>query len=99
MPKLKVKVLCSVTSTAFSSTAVAKEAAPSTRAAPTTEPRLRRIPPVCPVYPIEYDTSEVLPILRDLFSRLPETRCLEAWELQSLLFSLGYTSGLVHEGE
>ena len=54
---------------------------------------------MCPVYPIEYDTSEVLPILRDLFSRLPEMRCLEVWEMQSLLFSLGYTSGLVNEGE
>ena len=54
---------------------------------------------MCPAYPIEDDSSEVLPILRELFSRLPETRCLEAWELQSLLFSLGYANGLLNEGD
>jgi hypothetical protein len=36
-------------------------------------------------------------MLRELFSRRPETRCLEAWELQSLLFLLGYTDGLAPE--
>jgi hypothetical protein len=97
MPKLKVKLLCSVTSTAFSSTAEAKEAASSTRAAPTTDRRIRRVPPMCPVYPIEDDSSEVLPMLRELFSRRPETRCLEAWELQHVLYTLNYTDGLADE--
>jgi hypothetical protein len=52
---------------------------------------------MCQVYPIEDDSREVLPMLRELFSRRPETQCLEAWELQSLLFLLGYTDGLAPE--
>jgi hypothetical protein len=43
--------------------------------------------------------SELMPMLRDLFSRRPECRCLEAWELQTLLWSLGYTDDLADEGE
>jgi len=54
---------------------------------------------MCPVYPIEDDSREVLPMVRELFSRRPEARCLEAWELQSLLFSLGYANGLLNEGD
>jgi hypothetical protein len=54
---------------------------------------------MCPVYPIDDDSREVLPMVRELFSRRPEARCLEAWELQSLLFSLGYTNGLLNEGD
>jgi hypothetical protein len=54
---------------------------------------------MCPVYPIEADSREILPMLRELFSRRPEARCLEPWELQSLLFSLRYTNGLLNEGE
>lgn len=54
---------------------------------------------MCPVYPIEADLCEVLPMLRELFSRRPETRCLQPWELQSLLFSLRYANGLVNEGD
>jgi hypothetical protein len=54
---------------------------------------------MCPVYPIEDDSREVLSLLRELFCRRPEARCLEAWQLQSLLFLLGYTSGLVNEGD
>jgi hypothetical protein len=54
---------------------------------------------MCPVYPIEADSCEVLPMLRELFSRRPETRCLQPWELQSLLFSLRYANGLVNEGD
>ena len=34
--------------------------------------------------------SALLPALRDLYSR-PETYHLEPWELQHVLFSLGYT--------
>jgi hypothetical protein len=43
--------------------------------------------------------SNPLASVRELYSRLPETRCLEAWELQHVLFSLGYTDGLADEGE
>jgi hypothetical protein len=52
-----------------------------------------------PVYPIEADSREILPMLRELFSRRPEAQCLEAWELQSLLFSLRYANGLLNEGD
>jgi hypothetical protein len=31
---------------------------------------------------------------REIYSRLPETRYLEPWELQHVLYSLNYTSGL-----
>jgi hypothetical protein len=41
----------------------------------------------------------MLAAVRELYSRRPETRCLEAWELQSLLFLLGYTNGLAPEAE
>ena len=54
---------------------------------------------MCPVYPIEDDSREILPMLRELFSRQPEARYLEAWELQSLLFSLRYTDGLLNEND
>ena len=30
---------------------------------------------------------------------MPETRHLESWELQHVLFSLGYTDGLADEAE
>jgi hypothetical protein len=42
---------------------------------------------------------DLLSLVRELYSRLPETRFREAWELQHLLFSLGYSDGLVPEGE
>ena len=42
---------------------------------------------------------DLLALVRDLFSRHPEARFREAWELQHLLFSLGYTTGLVPEAE
>ena len=32
---------------------------------------------MCPVYPIEDDSREILPMLRELFSRWPEARYLE----------------------
>jgi hypothetical protein len=41
----------------------------------------------------------LLAAVRELFSRLPETRCLEPWELQHVLYSLGYTDDLAHEAE
>jgi len=41
----------------------------------------------------------LLALVRELYSRRPETRSREAWELQHLLFSLGYCDGLVAEAE
>jgi hypothetical protein len=43
--------------------------------------------------------AELLPALRDLNSRLPETYDLEPWELQHVLFSLSYTDDLAVEAE
>jgi hypothetical protein len=42
---------------------------------------------------------DLLALVRDLFSRHPEARFREAWELQSILWSLGYVDGLVPEAE
>jgi len=42
---------------------------------------------------------QLLPAIRDLYSRLPETYHLEPWELQHVLFSLGYTDDLADEAE
>jgi hypothetical protein len=42
---------------------------------------------------------ELLSKVRELYSRMPETCFREAWELQHLLFSLGYCGGLVPESE
>jgi hypothetical protein len=52
-----------------------------------------------PTEPNRYDSRAILPILRDLYSRHPEYRQHEAWELQHVLFSLGYTDELLDEGE
>jgi len=41
----------------------------------------------------------LLALVRELFSHRPETRFREAWELQHLLFSLGYCNGLAPEAE
>jgi hypothetical protein len=41
----------------------------------------------------------LLPLIRELFSRLPEMRTNEAWELQWALFALGYTNELEDEAE
>jgi hypothetical protein len=45
------------------------------------------------------DDSNLLAAIRELYSRLPETRYLEVYELQSLLWSLGYTDDLAPEAE
>ena len=42
---------------------------------------------------------DLLASVRELYSRRPETRFHEPWELQHLLFSLGYTDGLADEAE
>ena len=39
-------------------------------------------------------SARLLPAVRELYSRLPETCLLEPWEMQHVLFSLGYTDGL-----
>ena len=44
-------------------------------------------------------SAQLLPAIRDLYSRLPETCHLEPWELQHVLFSLGYTDDLADEAE
>jgi hypothetical protein len=44
-------------------------------------------------------SAQLLPLLRDLYSRLPEMRTLEPWEMQSALFVLGYTNELESEAE
>jgi hypothetical protein len=43
--------------------------------------------------------AQIIPALRDLYSRLPETYHLQPWELQHILFSLGYVDDLVDEAE
>jgi hypothetical protein len=42
---------------------------------------------------------ELLALVRELLSRRREAFFLEAWELQHLLFLLGYTDGLAPEAE
>jgi len=42
---------------------------------------------------------DLLASVRALYSRRPETRYREAWEIQHLLFSLAYSNGLVPEAE
>ena len=43
--------------------------------------------------------ADLLPLVRELFSRNPEFRDHAAWELQWLLFSLRYTEELEEEAE
>ena len=45
------------------------------------------------------NAAQLLPAIRDLYSKLPEAFYLEAWELQTLLWSLGYTEDLAGEAE
>jgi hypothetical protein len=42
---------------------------------------------------------ELLPAIRDLYSRHPEYRRLQSWELQHVLWSLNYTNDLADEHE
>ena len=44
-------------------------------------------------------SAEIVPLLRDLYSRFPEHRYREPYELQSLLWSLGYTDDLEDEDQ
>ena len=45
------------------------------------------------------DDPNLLASIRELYSRRPETRFREAWEMQHILFSLGYTDALADEAE
>jgi hypothetical protein len=45
------------------------------------------------------NSVQLLPALRDLYSRHPVMFGLEAWELQSALFVLGYVEDLAGEAE
>jgi hypothetical protein len=45
------------------------------------------------------NSVQLLPAVRDLYSRHPEMHGLEPWELQSALFVLGYTEDLASEAE
>jgi hypothetical protein len=44
-------------------------------------------------------SAQLLPAIRDLYSRQPEFFHHEPWELQHVLFSLGYTEDLADEAE
>jgi hypothetical protein len=44
-------------------------------------------------------TTELLPLIRELFSRLPETHTLEAYHLAWILFALRYSDELEDEAE
>jgi hypothetical protein len=43
--------------------------------------------------------AQLLPAIRDLFSKQPEYWHLEPWELVHVLFSLGYVDDLADEAE
>jgi hypothetical protein len=43
-------------------------------------------------------SAELLPLLRDLYSKHPEMLTLEPWHLAWVLFALGYTDELEDEG-
>ena len=45
------------------------------------------------------DEPNLLASIREIYSRRPESRFLEAWALQSFLFLLGYCAGLAPEAE
>jgi hypothetical protein len=44
-------------------------------------------------------SAEIVPLLRDLYSEHPEHLDREPYELQSLLWSLGYCEDLIPEAE
>ena len=43
------------------------------------------------------NSAQLLPAIRDLYSRLPETYHLQPWELQWMLYALNYTNELEDE--
>jgi hypothetical protein len=65
------------------------------KAAPAMPERIKMLAPTT----ILHDPPCLLAAIRELYSRLPETRCLDAWELQHILFSLGYTDDLADDAD
>jgi hypothetical protein len=65
------------------------------KAASTMRGRIRMLAPTSTVH----DQPCLLAAVRELYSRLPETRYLEPWALQRILCTLGYTGDLVEEAE
>ena len=53
---------------------------------------------IAPRRSIQYDPN-LLALIRELYSRHPEYRYHEAWELAHVLWSLGYVEGLLPESE
>ena len=54
-----------------------------------------------PFYPTNRNprgSYDVLALIREFYSRRPEARDLEPYELQALLWSLNYTDELLDEG-
>jgi len=45
------------------------------------------------------NAAQLVPCLRDLYSRSPEMYFRQPWELQHILFSLGYVDDLADEAE
>jgi hypothetical protein len=45
------------------------------------------------------NSAQLLPAVRDLYSRLPEYRHRQPWELQWMLYALNYTDELENEEE
>jgi hypothetical protein len=45
------------------------------------------------------NSAQLLPAIRELYSRPPEYFLHEPWELVHVLFSLGYVDDLADEGE
>jgi hypothetical protein len=45
------------------------------------------------------NAAQLLPAIRDLYSRLPEMYFRQPWELQMILYSLNYSDELEDEGE
>jgi hypothetical protein len=70
-----------------------KEAVSPTRAASKMRERIRMLAPTH----IVHDPPCLLASVRELYSRLPETYYRELWELQHILYSLGYTDELADE--
>src|SRR5215217_2372965 len=72
-------------------------------------PRKRRLPKAAPTTRrsqrmfratnIVAHEANLLASIRELYSRRPEAVLLEPWELQHILFSLGYCDGLAPEAE
>lgn len=77
----------------------ASTAAMENRAVPQPLPNNRKGQEMIRAQPSILDKPDVLALVWELHSRLPETRSRERYELQSLLWSLGYCEDLISESE